>query len=231
MIKAVIFDLDGTLVNSLNDLAVSTNYSLKQHGFDTYPVEDYKYLIGDGMVKLIERAIPKDSLNDETFKSVFDCFMAHYRENFLVKTVAYDGIKEALNTLSLMGLKLAVVSNKADDMAKRVVFSIFGEGVFDAVSGKREGYPTKPDPTLTLEIIGDLGVKPQECAVIGDQIFTDVLCASRAGAVAILVKPIPYNENLFFRFKRVCEKPFIRAYKRREAKKAKKAEKSKENKK
>lgn len=180
MIKAVIFDLDGTLVNSLNDLAVSTNYSLKQHGFDTYPVEDYKYLIGDGMVKLIERAIPKDSLNDETFKSVFDCFMAHYRENFLVKTVAYDGIKEALNTLSLMGLKLAVVSNKADDMAKRVVFSIFGEGVFDAVSGKREGYPTKPDPTLTLEIIGDLGVKPQECVFVGDS-GMDTATAVNAG--------------------------------------------------
>ncbi len=168
MIKAVIFDLDGTLVNSLDDLAVSTNYSLEKHGFNTYPVEDYKYLVGDGMVKLIERAIPDEQFNNDTFKSVFDCFMAHYRENFLVNTVAYDGIKDVLSALSNMGLKLAVVSNKADDMAKRVVKSIFEQGVFTVVSGKREGYPVKPDPTLTLEIIGQLGVKPQECVFVGD---------------------------------------------------------------
>lgn len=168
MIKAVIFDLDGTLVNSLDDLAVSTNYSLEHHGFKGYPVEDYKYLVGDGMVKLIERAIPKDKYNPETFKSVFDCFMAHYRQNYLVNTVAYDGICDVLDTFSKMGIKLAVISNKADDMAKQVVSSIFGDNIFDAVTGKREGYPTKPDPTLTLKIISELGVSPNECVFVGD---------------------------------------------------------------
>ena len=167
MIKAVIFDLDGTLVNSLNDLAVSTNYSLKQHGFDTYPVEDYKYLIGDGMVKLIERAIPKDSLNDETFKSVFDCFMNYYREHYLVHTNVYEGIIEAINELYNMGLKLAVVSNKADNMTNIIVKEFFGD-IFTIVTGKREGYPTKPDPTLTLKIIEEMGVIPEECIFVGD---------------------------------------------------------------
>ena len=87
----------------------------------------------------------------------------------------------------------------------------------------------KPSRKAVRNACAHFGVQPQEVAVIGDQIFTDVLCASRAGAVAILVTPIPYNENLFFRFKRVCEKPFIRAYRKREEKKLKAQDKSKEN--
>ena len=136
MIKAVIFDLDGTLVNSLNDLAISTNYALTQHGFKPHPVDAYKYFVGDGMAKLIERTIPKDSLNDQIFKSVFDCFMAYYRENFLENTVAYDEINDLLAELLNMGLKLAVVSNKADSMAKKVVAEIFGDDIFSIVIGK-----------------------------------------------------------------------------------------------
>lgn len=120
------------------------------------------------------------------------------------------------------GLRLSIASNNHGPRVKK-----FNEklGLFIMCESG------KPSRKAVKNACAHFGVKPQECAVIGDQIFTDVLCASRAGAVAILVKPIPYNENLFFRFKRVCEKPFIRAYKRREAKKAKKAEKSKENKK
>ena len=167
MYKAVIFDLDGTLVNSLDDLAVATNYSLRQHGFNTYPVEDYKYLVGDGMVKLIERAIPDDAFTPETFKAVFDGFMGYYRSHYLVNTKAYDGIIEAVKTLNEMGLKLAVVSNKADDMTNVIVKEFFGD-VFTAVTGKRDGYPTKPDPTLTLKIIEEMGVLPNECIFVGD---------------------------------------------------------------
>ena len=167
MYKAVIFDLDGTLVNSLDDLAVATNYALKKHGFNTYPVEDYKYLVGDGMVKLIERAITEEKLTPETFKAVFDDFMGYYRQHYLVHTKAYDGIDEAINSLLKMGYKLAVVSNKADDMTNIIVKEFFGD-TFNKVTGKREGYPTKPDPTLTLKIIEEMGVKPEECIFVGD---------------------------------------------------------------
>ena len=167
MYKAVIFDLDGTLVNSLSDLAVACNYSLEQHGFNTYAIDDYKYLIGDGMVKLIERAISDDDISQDVFKSVFDTFMNYYRSHYLVHTKAYDGIKETLATLKNMGLKLAVISNKANDMTNIIVNELFGD-VFMAVTGKREGYPTKPDPTLTLKIIDEMGVKPQECIFVGD---------------------------------------------------------------
>lgn len=167
MYKAVIFDLDGTLVNSLDDLAVATNYALEQHGFKPYPVEDYKYLVGDGMVKLIERAISTDNISPDTFKAVFDCFMNYYRGHYLVHTKEYEGVIEAVNTLKDMGLKLAVVSNKADDMTNIIVKEFFGDS-FDRVTGKREGYPTKPDPTLTLKIIDEMGVKPEECIFVGD---------------------------------------------------------------
>ncbi|MBO5210902.1 MAG: HAD family hydrolase [Clostridia bacterium] len=167
MYKAVIFDLDGTLVNSLKDLAVATNYALEQHGFKPYPIDDYKYLIGDGMAKLIERAIPNDALTDETFKSVFNGFMDYYREHCLVYTHVYDGMENAVKTLSDMGLKLAVVSNKADDMTNVIVKEFFGD-IFMAVAGKREGIPVKPDPTLTLMIMDEIGVKPHECIFIGD---------------------------------------------------------------
>lgn len=167
MYKAVIFDLDGTLVNSLNDLAVATNYALEKHGFSTYPVDDYKYLIGSGMVKLIERAIPNESFTTEMFKSVFDDFINYYRGHCLVHTTIYEGILETVKALKDMGFKLAVISNKADDMTNLIVKECFGD-VFDKVTGKREGYPVKPDPTLTLMIVDEMGVKPQECIFVGD---------------------------------------------------------------
>ena len=180
MIKAVIFDLDGTLVNSLNDLAISTNYALTQHGFKPHPVDAYKYFVGDGMAKLIERTIPSESLNEEVFQSVFECFMAYYRQNFLANTVAYDGINDLLAELLDMGLKLAVVSNKADSMAKKVVTEIFGDDIFSIVIGKCDGYPTKPNPTSTLETIEKIGVKPEECVFVGDS-GMDMLTAVNAG--------------------------------------------------
>lgn len=167
MIKAVIFDLDGTLVNSLQDLAVATNYALEKHGFNAYPLEDYKYLIGYGMAKLIEKAIPKDALTEETFESVFKSFMDYYREHCLVYTRLYDGMGNAVKTLNEMGFKLAVVSNKADDITNVIVKECFGD-IFMAVVGKREGIPVKPDPTLTLMIMEQIDVKPHECIFIGD---------------------------------------------------------------
>ncbi len=183
MIKAVLFDLDGTLVNSLYDLADSTNYALQHFGFPVQETEKYKYFVGDGMPKLIERALPENARNKATIKSVLDCFMAYYREHYLDKTVAYDGIAEVVSNLRKQGIKVAVISNKADEMAKIVTNKLFGD-VFSAVYGKREGYPAKPDPTLTLEVIRDLGVEPCECVFIGDS-GMDMAVAKNAGTLAI----------------------------------------------
>ncbi len=181
MIKALLFDLDGTLVNSLFDLSCSTNFALEKMGFPPHETEKFKYFVGDGMSKLIERALPKDKRAAETIKTTLDIFMDHYREHFVDKTVAYDGILELLQNLS--DYKMAVVSNKIQEMATVVTEKLLGDK-FQIVCGKREGYPTKPDPTLTLEIISELGVEPEECLFIGDS-GMDMAVSKNAGCVGI----------------------------------------------
>lgn len=167
MIKAVLFDLDGTLVNSLADLADSTNFALQKLNFPTHETEEYKYLVGDGIPKLIERALPENERTEENRSKCLELFMAHYREHYFDKTDAYDGIKELLSALKADGFKIAVISNKAQEMAQKVVDKVFGD-IFDAVAGKREGYKTKPDPALTLEVIKELGVTPESSVLVGD---------------------------------------------------------------
>ena len=183
MIKAVIFDLDGTLVDSLQDLCDSTNFALQKFGFPTHEVQKYKYFVGDGIPKLIERVIPKESFNKEIHKKVLAAFMERYREHYLDKTAPYNGVKESLAALLAAKVKLAVVSNKADEMAPRVVNKLFS-GEFTSVTGKREDYPLKPNPALTLKVIEDLGVKPCECAFLGDS-GMDMATAKNAGCVAV----------------------------------------------
>jgi len=183
-IKAVLFDLDGTLVNSLSDLADSVNFALKEFGFPTHETEKFKYFVGDGMQKLVERVLPENKRDDETLSAVLDTFINYYREHFADKTVTYDGIETLISNLKKQNLKLAIISNKAQEMAVEVVFKVLEGLEFDIVCGKREGYPTKPDPTLTLEIIDELGVKPSECIFIGDS-GMDMAVARNAGVKSI----------------------------------------------
>lgn len=168
MIKAVLFDLDGTLVNSLYDLAASSNYALERMGFPTHDTDKYRYFVGNGMPKLIERILPEGKKTGEIHKECLDIFMAHYKEHYVDKTCVYDGIEQLLKDLKSNGFKLAVISNKQQQMAQIVVNKLFGGDIFDIVCGKQEGYPAKPDPTLTLKVIEDLGVAPDECVFIGD---------------------------------------------------------------
>lgn len=184
MIKAVLFDLDGTLVNSLYDLAASTNYALKRMGFPTHDTDKYRYFVGNGMPKLIERVLPEGKKTGEIHKECLDIFMAHYKEHYVDKTCVYNGIEQLLADLKAKGLKLAVISNKQQQMAQIVVNKLFSEDIFDIVSGKQEGYPAKPDPTLTLKIINDLGVTPDECVFIGDS-GMDAATAVNAGCIGI----------------------------------------------
>ena len=167
MIKAVLFDLDGTLVNSLTDLADSTNFALEKLGYPTHETEKYKYFVGDGIPMLIKRALPEGERTKETQAQCLELFMSRYREHYFDKTDAYDGIKELLLGLKSEGFKIAVISNKAQEMAQKVVSKVFGD-IFDAVAGKRDGYKTKPDPALTLEVIKELGVTPESSVLVGD---------------------------------------------------------------
>lgn len=181
MIKAVLFDLDGTLVNSLFDLGASTNYALEKMGFPTHETEKFKIFVGDGMAKLIERALPENKRDRETIQTTLDIFMEHYRTHYVDKTLPYDGISDLLDALK--GYKKAVISNKADEMVIPLTEKLLGDR-FEIVCGKREGYPTKPDPTLTLEIIKELGVEPKECIFVGDS-GMDMAVAKNSGCVAV----------------------------------------------
>ncbi len=183
MIKAVLFDLDGTLVNSLRDLAGSSNYALSCFGYPVHPEESYKIFVGDGMIKLMERILPTENRDGETVQKLFESFWAHYSKHYTDFTTPYDGIIELVSELKKMGLKVAVISNKAEKMAVAVVDKIFGN-TFDLIYGKCDGFPTKPDPTLTLKLIDELGVKPQECLLVGDS-GMDVATAVNVGCKGI----------------------------------------------
>lgn len=183
MIKAIFFDLDGTLADSLLDLAASCNYALTQHGFATHKTEKYKYFVGDGMQKLIERILPENSRTKEIRTQVFNTFWKHYKEHFVDSTVPYDKITELLGYLKQKKYILAVISNKADEMTQKVVNKLF-PNTFDLVCGKLENYPTKPDPALFNLLTQKLDVTAAECVIVGDS-GMDMKTAVNSGAVGI----------------------------------------------
>ena len=182
MIKAVLFDLDGTLVDSLKDLADSVNFALEKNGFPTHSLDKFNYFVGDGMVKLIERALPQNTDN-KTFQKVFNRYINHYKEHFTDSTLPYEGIIDLLNDLKNADIKLAVVSNKSHEMTLKVIDKYFSD-TFDYVTGKKDGYPTKPDPKLTNMVMDSLGVRNSECVFIGDS-GMDMAVAKNADCLGI----------------------------------------------
>ncbi len=183
MIKAILFDLDGTLADSLIDLADGVNRALEIKGYPTHPVEAFKYFVGDGIPKMIERALPENQRSQEIINEVKAIFMPYYAVHYADNTYAYSGMPELVSSLKAQGFIVAVVTNKEQTMANEVVTSLYGD-VFDLIFGKRDGIPAKPDPTAALMAMEELGVKPEECVFIGDS-GMDVKTAVNSGAVPV----------------------------------------------
>lgn len=183
MIKAVLFDLDGTLVNSLYDLADASNYALTVKGYPTHETEKYKYFVGNGMPNLMERILPSEERSAEKINELLDIFLGYYKEHYLDKTVVYEGIIPLLKALKAQGITVGVVSNKADGMTQLIIEKLL-DGYFDIVQGKLEGFLPKPDPALTLLVMSKLGVKPDECIFIGDS-GMDAALGVNCGAVPV----------------------------------------------
>ncbi len=183
MIKAVLFDLDGTLVDSLYDLADSANYALESKGYPTHEAEKYKYFVGDGMKKLMERVLPENHRSEAEILDLLQIFLAWYGKHYTDKTYVYDGIIPLLDSLKNKGIKLGVVTNKADDMAQKVVEKLLS-GYFDYVLGKCERFPTKPNPAATLYVMQEMNVNPSECIFIGDS-GMDAKNGVNCGAVSV----------------------------------------------
>lgn len=182
--KAVIFDLDGTLLDTIDDLADAANNTLSEMGFPGHPVESYKTFVGDGVEKLIERALPEANRDNETIKKGVEIQRNQYAQNWDNKTRPYDGVIEVLKELKQKEISVSIFSNKPDDFTKLCVSQFIPVHLLDIVQGARTGVPRKPNPTGALEIAGRLSVLPEETVYVGDT-NTDMQTAVSAGMYAV----------------------------------------------
>ena len=164
----IIFDLDGTLINTIDDLGQACNYALAACGYPIHPIEDYPRLVGNGINRLIERALPEAHRNEETVLRLRKYFVPYYDEHNCELTCPYDGIIELLQTLKEEGHKLAVASNKYQAATEKIVAHFF-PGVFDVVLGERENVARKPDPQIVWDIVGSLE-DASEMLYVGDSL-------------------------------------------------------------
>lgn len=179
---AVIFDLDGTLIDSLEDLADSANKALTKYGFNVHPYESYKLFIGNGIRQLIKNSAPKNT-EENIVDDILKDFRIIYNANYVKKTCPYNNVISLLENLKTLDIKMAICSNKADKLTKEIVQKVIGEGYFDVVYGEREGIPRKPDPASLLEAAGYMGVKPENTIYLGDS-GGDMISAKNAGMFA-----------------------------------------------
>lgn len=182
MIKAMIFDLDGTLINSLEDIAYSVNCALRDFGYKERSLEEIRTFIGNGADMLIKRALPKEGQKD--FEEVFKAYRDYYRQNLCTRTLPYEGISELLDNLRNAGIKTAVVTNKNDDDAKYIVNKLLGSGIDAVVGADLSKRKKKPDPEPVLLALDLLGVKKEESYYIGDS-ETDISTAENTGMKCI----------------------------------------------
>ena len=167
-IKAVLFDLDGTLLDTLEDIGNAVNRIMAGKGFPTHDLDVYRYFVGDGSAMLISRALPEEKRNDDTIRACLREFMADYRQNSNVKTKPYKGVPEMLNALTARGLKMTILSNKPHELTKQCATELLSNWKFDEVIGQRNGTPPKPDPTGALEVAKRLNIPPGDFLYIGD---------------------------------------------------------------
>lgn len=184
MNKAIIFDLDGTLLDTLEDIAISANYALNELGFVQEPTDKFRYFAGEGVVKLFENIFSSNPQSQETIQKAVHLFETHYAMQFSQNTKLFEGISKMLSFLQKKGYKMAILSNKPDSFTKMCVFKYLRKWNFQRVYGQREGIARKPHPDGALDIAKALHVKPQECFFVGDTCI-DMLTATQAGMIAV----------------------------------------------
>jgi phosphoglycolate phosphatase len=182
--KAVIFDLDGTLVDSLEDIAESMNIVLATLGFRSHHLQAYKYFVGNGIKNLVREALPEDSRDETIISECFDLMMKEYRERCLNKTRPYAGIPELLDELVKRNMKLNVLSNKIDELTQKVVAAILPNWSFELVIGPGSTVPRKPNPSGALLISKNLGIPVSEMIFLGDS-GVDMQTATKADMYAV----------------------------------------------
>lgn len=169
MTKLAIFDLDGTLLNTVEDLGNATNHALTECGFPTHPIEAYYQMVGRGIYNLFRAAIPSEYATEDNVQRMASYFIPYYDTHKCDCTRPYDGIPEMLKTITDRGVRLAVASNKYQDGAEKLVSHFFGEYDFVKILGQRDGQPIKPDPAIVDQILAEVpSITKSETVYVGD---------------------------------------------------------------
>lgn len=182
--KLAIFDLDGTVLNTLEDLCDSVNFSLRTHKLPERSLSEIRAFVGNGIRRLIDLAVPENT-DIQVTDSVFETFKTHYKEHSCDKTKPYDGIIELLSALNNQDVYTAVVSNKADFAVKDLVERYY-DGLFSYSAGEKEGIPRKPAPDMVRNAIEFFGVSSEDAVYIGDS-EVDIMTAKNSGIDSIIV--------------------------------------------
>ena len=206
--KAVIFDLDGTLLDTLQDLFNTLNSVLSRHSFPTHTLDECRFLVGHGMRELVRKGIPEEARNEETIDILLKDLMAEYADNWKVNSRPYPGIAKLLDTITERKIKMAILSNKADHFTRLCAESLLGEWSFDVIMGQQTGIAPKPDPEGALLVAKMLGEPPSVILYVGDS-GIDMLTASRARMypLGVLWGFRPKSELVEFGAKTVVQNP------------------------
>jgi len=178
--KAVLFDLDGTLLDTLEDIARSMNAVLTNAGFPAHPVEEYRGFIGEGIANLVRRALPERCADERTVQQHVSAMLDEYSRRWADNTKPYPEIPELLQALTMRKIKMAVLSNKMDSFTRDMVKTLLADWQFEEVLGAQPSIPRKPDPAGALLISRQCGVRPEEFLYLGDS-NTDMQTAVNAG--------------------------------------------------
>ena len=184
MYKTSVFDLDGTVADTLGSISYFGNLALEKYGFEPYKKEKYKEFVGDGADMLIRRMVEGREGNEEDYRKVKAEYMKNYNADCCYKAEPYEGITETLKQLKYMGIKSIILSNKPQLQAETVADTLFGNELIYEVYGGKDGVPLKPDPTVLNEILEKYKIKKEECIFIGDS-EPDMITSQNAGVKSV----------------------------------------------
>ena len=184
MKKLVIFDLDGTLLNTIADLGHATNHALGANHYPQHPIDAYNMMVGNGVKRLIERALPQESRTAENVEQLLADFKTYYDAHLYDFTQPYPGIVELLDELTERKIRVAVASNKYESAVRRIIEHFFPQTPFVAVCGNVEGVPVKPDPSVVFRVLGEYPTPKDEVLYVGDS-GVDMETARRAGVESV----------------------------------------------